>query len=427
MRVTSVATGAADGALETLVDDVVRICTEAPRSGRTTPLRDVELAERLRRQPVAVQAGIWQIVLAYDATAGAAGDPPGPTPSHPFAGEPARPVERDTGLRRALEAFVKGVEERDRAVQEELDSARQRIRTTSTVAVAAGLLGILVGATTAAVAAPSGWSVAGVALAALATAMAVAMSSRATGTAQLDPWLRRGVNALPILVLLGSLAVLVLPSRSREIGATGVLVVASAALVVAAVTAVLTSGQTTAGPARAAEAPLRPADLDPGAVLSAGSAFGVELWRLQGRIGDEAARQAALAHRWLVAFVTIGGAAALTSGGAAVTASTGGPGQEWVVVLAVVGGGLGALATALNPGGRWEQTRTVAATCRSLAQELEILVRLDLATLDHSAGRAKVEEVAARFDAILGVPEHTRLWAGPSGQVTGGQVTSGRA
>ena len=137
---------------------------------------------------------------------------------------------------------------------------------------------------------------------------------------------------------------------------------------------------------------------------------GRELRRLRDLISEEARRHRVIARRWMVAFVAIGGAAALTSGSAAVTASSDSGADRWVVVLAVAGGGLGALATALNPGGRWEQARTVALTLTRLAHELETFIGLQGADL-RGTGRQTVEDVVMRFDAILGVPERTRLWA----------------
>lgn len=372
-------------------------------------LRDVRLSVALQDHPVDVQQAVTRIVAAYDADVDAR-RAPADAAAPP---DDAWSAERRRALRRVLDDLETTVSVRDARARDDRARERRGARLASTVAVGAGLVGVVVGVTVAAVAEPPGWALAGLGVAVLATATAVAMSTRATRDAGTGPWLRATVLALPVVVLLGSLAVLVVPSGRRDVGTAGVPVLATAAVVVSAAVALASSRRT---PASAAWVPT-PLDLvglrgGPGVGLapSTTEAVGAELGRLARRIGDEADRQAAVARNWLVAFVTVGGAAALTSGGAAVTASQGDAGSEWIVVLAVVGSGLGALATALNPGGRWEASRTTALTCRGLAQELEIVLRLDLLSLAPERGRAMVEDVAARFDAILGVPEHTRLW-----------------
>jgi hypothetical protein len=57
-------------------------------------------------------------------------------------------------------------------------------------------------------------------------------------------------------------------------------------------------------------------------------------------------------------------------------------GQAPWVVRREGGARLTALMTALNPGRRWEQARTLQLACQSLEQEVGVLIRLDLGRSD---------------------------------------------
>ena len=135
-----------------------------------------------------------------------------------------------------------------------------------------------------------------------------------------------------------------------------------------------------------------------------------ELDELLARVEQEATSQRVQGRRWAATFIVVGGLAASLSGAAGVTATQADAESPWVIGLAVSGAGLTALMTALNPGGRWEQARTVRLACESLAQEVGVFVRVDLGTTpDDSVGRMKIDEIALKYDALLGVPERARL------------------
>ena len=132
-----------------------------------------------------------------------------------------------------------------------------------------------------------------------------------------------------------------------------------------------------------------------------------ELERLGTRISIQGRRQQFASVAWATTFIVIGGSAALLSGAAGVQASQ--EQTEGVAVLAIVGAGLTALTTALNPGKRWEQARTLHLACQSLGHEVSVGIRLDLSnTTDH--GRHLLEEVAVKYDALMGLPDASRLW-----------------
>lgn len=136
-----------------------------------------------------------------------------------------------------------------------------------------------------------------------------------------------------------------------------------------------------------------------------------ELENLRARILQEARTQHKASIAWATTFVLVGGLAALLSGAAGVT-STQDEWRGWVVGLAIGGAGLTALMTALNPGRRWEQARTLQLACQSLEREVGILIRLDLGGKDPSDanGRQKIEQIAKMYDTLLGVPERPSLW-----------------
>lgn len=140
-----------------------------------------------------------------------------------------------------------------------------------------------------------------------------------------------------------------------------------------------------------------------------------ELELIRRRIAEEAHAQKVAAHWWAATFILVGGLAALLSGAAGVTATQPQEGiSSWVGPLAIAGAGLTALTTALNPGRRWEQAHTLRLACRSLEQEVRVLLRVDLAVDGDVDGRAKLEEIATKYDTLLGVPERPRLWTRPS-------------
>lgn len=134
-----------------------------------------------------------------------------------------------------------------------------------------------------------------------------------------------------------------------------------------------------------------------------------ELDELLTRVRQEAQTQRVQGNWWGATFIVIGGLSAVLSGAAGVTATQAAE-SPWVVGLAISGAGLTALVTALNPGGRWEHARTIRLACESLAQEVGVFMRVDLGTTaDEDDGREKIDEIAVKYDALLGVQERSRL------------------
>lgn len=125
-------------------------------------------------------------------------------------------------------------------------------------------------------------------------------------------------------------------------------------------------------------------------------------------------------QRW---FIILGASAALLSAGAGVTGLAGQV-AEIAAIGALVGGGLSATVTLLNPAGQAQQASQVGASCGSLAEEIDVLIRIDLPhTLRHGGSlaeaRDQVETISTRFDELREVPQRPRLWKGnraPVGQ-----------
>jgi hypothetical protein len=141
-----------------------------------------------------------------------------------------------------------------------------------------------------------------------------------------------------------------------------------------------------------------------------------ELDMMRRRIAEEAHSQMVAARWWAATFIAVGGLAALLSGAAGVNAAQGQTGlSDWIAPLAIAGAGLTALTTALNPGRRWEQAQTLRLACQSLEHEVRVLLRVDLPG-GGLHGREKLEEIAIKYDTLLGVPERPRLWTPPNRQ-----------
>lgn len=270
------------------------------------------------------------------------------------------------------------------------------------LAVCGGLATILVGVGLAWLAPSAQESVGGLGLAAVGAVVAVAMTQFRTNLGTTPPALRGLLAMFPLVVLAAVIALQYLrrPPATAP-GSIVVVTVVALALLAAPIVVVALSrsgAATDVAPALASVVHVRGSDL------------GHELDVLQRKIREEGRRQAGSARRWQVAFLMIGGAAALTSGSAAVTALNAAD-SPWVVVLALLGGVAGGLVTALNPGSRWSDAKALAVTCDSLADEVGMLLRLDLGTLTaETLGRQQLEKIAVRFDAIRGVPARARLW-----------------
>ncbi|WP_107767140.1 hypothetical protein [Nocardioides terrigena] len=129
---------------------------------------------------------------------------------------------------------------------------------------------------------------------------------------------------------------------------------------------------------------------------------------------------ARLWQRW---FIILGASAALLSAGAGVTGLSGQV-AELAAISALVGAGLSATVTLLNPAGQAQQASQVGASCGSLAEEIDVLIRIDLPHTLRSSGslaevRDHVETISTRFDELREVPQRPRLWKGntaPAGQ-----------
>ena len=134
-----------------------------------------------------------------------------------------------------------------------------------------------------------------------------------------------------------------------------------------------------------------------------------ELENLRRRIHQEARAQRRASLAWATTFIIVGGLAALLSGAAGVTANQT-DATDWVAALAIGGAGLTALMTAVNPGRRWEQARTLQKACESLEQEVGVVIRLDLTpSADHETARQRIEDIAIMYDSLLGLPDRPRI------------------
>lgn len=260
---------------------------------------------------------------------------------------------------------------------------------------------------------PLGWSWITVCLAGLGALVAALYTFRATrGLSIRANWI---LVALPFLVLV---VALILPLQGGQTPAIATVV---AVLTVAAVLGGMSLWVVRHEPS---EPHLRSALSSRSLGLMRGSAssgsnttdwnrylVADELATLRARILQEAGTQHKASIAWATTFVLVGGLAALLSGAAGVT-STQEQWDDWVAGLAIGGAGLTALMTALNPGRRWEQARTLQLACQSLEQEVGVLIRLDLDGSDPTgvSGRQKIEQIAKMYDTLLGVPERPRLW-----------------
>ena len=124
-------------------------------------------------------------------------------------------------------------------------------------------------------------------------------------------------------------------------------------------------------------------------------------------------------QRW---FIILGASAALLSAGAGVTGLSGQV-AEIAAIGALVGAGLSATVTLLNPAGQAQQASQVGASCGSLAEEIDVLIRIDLPhTLRHGGSlaevRDQVETISTRFDELRQVPQRPRLWKGNKAPVS---------
>lgn len=116
-------------------------------------------------------------------------------------------------------------------------------------------------------------------------------------------------------------------------------------------------------------------------------------------------------RRW---FIILGVSAALLSAGAGVTGLSGEAAQV-AAIAALIGAGLTGTLTLLNPAGQAQQAAAIGASCGSLAEEIYVLIRVDLpnevARVERLAHiREQVETISTRFDELRAVPQRPRLW-----------------
>jgi hypothetical protein len=301
------------------------------------------------------------------------------------------------------------IRENENRVKQANDSARSWLRVWG-AGTALGL-GVIVGAFSwAALSNPPGWEWVTVCLAGLGVVVAGLYTFR--GATDLSPLSRWLILALPLVVL--GLTITLPLNGTRDVPAAAAVAAACAVTILGGLSLwiILKDPGRRRPMSRSMSTPLE-IFLGQGLAEAGTDARRIslirgELEQLLARILKEARSQRAEGRWWGATFVVVGGFAAVLSGAAGVTANQKGT-SSWVAWLAIGGAGLTALATALNPGRRWEQSRTLRLACESLAQEVGVFIRVDLGTVGEAVGRTKIEEIALKYDALLGVQERSRL------------------
>jgi hypothetical protein len=219
------------------------------------------------------------------------------------------------------------------------------------------------------------------------------------------------LTSLPLLVLAGALTYMVwdADARTHEQAALGT----SLLLLLGAISLIAVVIDTAPGvqPVILTRAVEIPDDL-PGQEYA--QRLGEYLERLRVVVLREGVAQRRLGERWNRAFLIVGGLAAALSALAGFTGLSSEEFQMWVAVLALIGAGLTAFVTLINPAGRAEKARLIGLSCGSLAEQINQLIQLDLVKefkgkkLDDI--RAQVEAISAEFDVLREVPQRTRLW-----------------
>ena len=143
------------------------------------------------------------------------------------------------------------------------------------------------------------------------------------------------------------------------------------------------------------------------------------LHELRVAILREATDRKTSSNRWNRSFLIVGGLAAMLSAGAGFSGLSDSLG-EYVAIAALFGAGLTAFVTLVNPSQRSEKANAIALSCQSLADEIEMLLRFDLARESKDRGlqyvRSQVEKVSEQFDALREVPQRPRLWERRTGE-----------
>lgn len=283
------------------------------------------------------------------------------------------------------------------------------------------------------------WGLLGLTLIGLGLACATIFTRTAAGDLG-DGW-RLVLTVLPILMVIVAVAGIVAVAAAGAGAGAGpfsrdelrTAYIGTGVVAALAAVAVLAAGAISSNPERALDDTAR--TLFPVPVAGRAHADRVdqleaELRTAEAVVEERSRQERRSARRWLSTHILVGGLGALASAAAGVVLNAE-PSQQvlsqqtrsLVTLLALVGAGLTALATTLNPGRRWETAAVTAGSCEALAREIGVMTRLDLdEELEPESGprhgREALEDVLSRYDSIVGVPGRDSFWSRLKGDST---------